>query len=271
MRVGHSGPTMRASLLVLGVASALPTPEVPVTVDWSTKLSEVSTAATVEVDVMPQLSRSPHGGSFDGYFTAMQNLGSTFVRFSPWYAYPKVVVTELHPPDCSKGGRGSSWNSTLLDGIVADFMLAVCGPRAADGVCDSGLSVVPQLSTMPDWMYASDGKNRTASIPDDPWTFPSDGFGYYLVQNQPLREPTCVEMARYAARIVGWYTAGGFTDECGVKHVSSLHYDWAHLSVLNEDEYRTPPTAGVQYTTCWDAWRREVTSDAPSAARFHPF
>ncbi len=61
-------------------------------------------------------------------------------------------------------------------------------------------------------------------------------------------------MARYAARYVGWYTAGGFTDECGKRHTSNLHYDWPLLSVLNEDEYGTPPGGGVVYTTCWDAW-----------------
>ena len=62
-------------------------------------------------------------------------------------------------------GRGSSWNTTLLDQVVSDFMTAVCGPRAADGECDGGLSVVPQLSTMPAWLYESDGVNRTARMP----------------------------------------------------------------------------------------------------------
>ena len=40
---------------------------------------------------------------------------------------------------------------------------------------------------------------------------------------------------------MGWYTAGGFVDECGVKHASGLYYQWPLLSVLNEDEYSTPP------------------------------
>jgi len=186
------------------------------------------------------------------------------VRYSPWYAYPKVVTPELQPADCSANGKGSSWNSSMLDDIIADFMLAVCGPRAADGACDGGLSVVPQLSTIPDWMYESDGTNRSALMPSDPWVYPSGNFEYYVVQGKPLVDPTCEVMAKYAARYVGWYTAGGFVDECGIEHKSNLHYDWFGLSVLNEDEYHTPPGDGVQYTMCWDAWKREIRKVNPS-------
>ena len=217
--------------------------KVSVTPDWSTSTRTVTTAATVEVDVMPFLGRTPDGGPFDGFFEAMQNLDATYVRYSPWYAYPKVVVPELRKADCSVNGKGSSWNSTLLDGIYADFMLAVCGPDAAKGVCVDGRSVVPQLSTMPAWMYHSDGKNRTKMMPDDPWTFPQGDFEYYVVGGQPLLDPTCEEMGEYAARYVGWYTKGGFTDECGKQHRSGLYYKWEHLSVLNEDEYGTPVRA----------------------------
>ena len=214
-----------------------------VSIDWSTALRTVTTAATVEVDVMPHLARVHEGGSFPGYYNAVADLGSQFVRFSPWYAYPKVNVAELTKADCANGG--SSWNATLLNGIVADFMEAVCGPEAADGKCSTGLSVVPQLSTMPAWMYEPDGSNRTALMPDDPWKYPSGKFGYYVVGGKPLVDPTCREMARYAARYVSWFTQGGMTDECGVHHVSNLHYKWELLSVLNEDEYRTPPGGGA--------------------------
>ena len=210
-----------------------------ISVDWSHAQRTVTTAATVEVDVMPHLSRVPEGGPFSGYEAAISNLGARFVRFSPWFAYPKVVVAELEKAECD--GAGSSWNATLLDGIVSDFMLAVCGPMAADGECANGLSVVPQLSTMPAWLYEEDGVNRTALMPADAWVYPPDKFDYYLVKGKPLKDPTCVEMARYAARYVSWFTMGGMTDECGVRHVSNLRYKWDYLSVLNEDEYRTPP------------------------------
>ena len=217
-------------------------PSYQVSIDWSSALRTVTTASTVEVDVMPHLSRVAEGGSFPGYYNAIADLGAHFVRFSPWFGYPKVNVAELTRADCSNGG--SSWNTTLLDGIVSDFMQAVCGPAAADGICHRGLSVVPQLSTMPAWMYG-DGSNRTTLMPDDPWRYVNGNMGYYVVGGKPLVDPTCREMARYAARYVSWFTQGGMTDECGVRHVSNLHYKWELLSVLNEDEYRTPPGGGV--------------------------
>jgi len=230
-----------------------------ITVDWSAATRRVTTAATVEVDVMPHLGRTPDGGSFTGFEQAISNLGAKYVRYSPWYAYPKVVTPELQPADCSANGKGSSWNSSMLDDIIADFMLAVCGPRAADGACDGGLSVVPQLSTIPDWMYESDGTNRSALMPSDPWVYPSGNFEYYVVQGKPLVDPTCEVMAKYAARYVGWYTAGGFVDECGIEHKSNLHYDWFGLSVLNEDEYHTPP--GGENARCLP-WSAHVYSDS---------
>ena len=76
-----------------------------------------------------------------------------------------------------------------------------------------------------------------AAIPAEPWRYPSLNFSYYTA-GQKYVDPTCEEMARYAARYVGWYTAGGFTDECGHHHASGLHYQWELLSVLNEHEHR---------------------------------
>ena len=167
------------------------TPEYAVHFWWdNTSAIKANTAATVEVDVMPQLGRTPEGGPFAGYEAALSNLGANFVRFAPWYAYPKVVVAELEPTTCGKNGY-FSWNTSLLDAVVSDFMIAVCGPKASEGECEGGLSVVPQLSTMPAWMYEDDGVNRTELIPEDPWQFPSHHFDYYLVKGQPLRDASC--------------------------------------------------------------------------------
>ena len=68
-----------------------------------------------------------------------------------------------------------------------------------------------------------------------------------------LKDKTCGEMARYMGRLVGWYTNGGMTDECGHWHESGLHYDWFGLSVLNEDEHHIKPDMGQAYTVCFDA------------------
>ena len=119
---------------------------------------------------------------------------------------------------------------------MSDFMVAVCGEAAADGKCKH--SVSQQLSTMPSWIYHN-GTNLS-TVPDDPWQYPSGSLGYYAA-GQLLIDQSCKEMARFAGRFVGWYTAGGFVDECGGEHHSGLYYNWTYLSVLNEDEHNMLP------------------------------
>ena len=60
-----------------------------------------------------------------------------------------------------------------------------------------------------------------------------------------LVDPTCETMARHIGRVVGWYTRGGFTDDCGHWHHSGLHYEWYGLSILNEDEHGIKPEGGI--------------------------
>ena len=43
------------------------------------------------------------GGPFKSYYSALQDLGSDFTRFAPWFGYPKTVVAELRRPNCSAG------------------------------------------------------------------------------------------------------------------------------------------------------------------------
>ena len=83
------------------------------------------------------------------------------------------------------------------------------------------------------------------------------GFGAYN-NGTTLKDESCKPMAAYMARLVCHYTSGGHHDTCGHWHPSGFHYTWTGLSVLNEDEYQTPPGGGVQYTTCWDAWKEEI-------------
>ena len=85
------------------------------------------------------------------------------------------------------------------------------------------------------------------SCPDDPnapiWDY---------TQGTELRDPSLKELGDYYARLVSWYTDGGFTDELGVCHDSGYHYDIAWWEVLNEteSEHQTTPE---QYTERYDA------------------
>ena len=211
------------------------------------------TVATIEVDVMPFLGRTSEGGPHAAAFRWLSRLGADFVRFAPWFPNPRVVVAELEPPDCSR--NRTHWNTTLLDQIYADFASAV-----------GSHSVAMQLSTLPSWLF-TDGLplNRT---PADPWQPDLD----YGTTGGKLRDPTCGEAARYVARLVGWYTAGGFMDECGAWHGSGYRYEWALLSVLNEVQHEhfyqgAGRPAAEAYTVCYDAIRRASLKVNP-ALRF---
>ena len=208
-----------------------------------------TTIATIEVDVMPFLGRESNGktggGPHNEAFHWLGQLGADMVRFAPWFPNPGLVVAELHPPNCSR--NYSSWNVTLLDAIYADFAAAV-GEH----------SVAMQLSTLPGWMF-SDGM-PWADCDQDPWA-PCMSYGR---QGIAMRDPTCGEAARYIARLVGWFTQGGATDECGTWHPSGHHHKWALLSVLNEvqhehfgpdpDRHFGPWGSGAaNYTKCYDA------------------
>merc|ERR1719261_2359699 len=95
-----------------------------------------------------------------------------------------------------------------------------------------------------------------SDLPIYPWNT-TDPFTKYEAGGE-LVDKTCGQMARHMARIVGWYTAGGFHDECGHWHESGFHYNWWGLSVLNEDEHHIEPDDGTAYTTCFDAISAEV-------------
>ncbi len=153
--VGHvtaaGGAAPKDSSGAMGIA----VDEVTVNIDWEESLAQTATAATIEVDVMPFLGRTTYGGPFNSYYEALSNLGSEYVRwdshflshgsapcmvcndhrspaitflqvrYAPWFPNPRVVVTELTPPDCTETKPATNWNSTLFDGIMSDFMSAV--------------------------------------------------------------------------------------------------------------------------------------------------
>ena len=174
------------------------------------------------------------------------------------------MVTELYPSDCTNVKPATNWNSTVFDGIMNDFYQAVCGPNAASGECK--LSVVQQLSTMPSWMYT--GGMDPNDLPEDPWNT-TDPFGKYAAGGS-LVDKTCGQMARYMGRLAGWYTNGGFKDECGHWHESGFFYKWYGLSVLNEDEHHIQPDNGVAYTVCYDAIKHAVAAANPSIVPIGP-
>jgi len=210
----------------LGPALAQPPPD-KVSVQWD-KVTRVSkTIPTLQVVVNPPLRRG--SAIHDNAFKALRDLQADYVRYVPWLPYPKLGVAELEPP---KDGA-TSWDFSLIDPMTIDFLEAT-----------KGHSVILNFSTIPAWLHKSD---KPAVYPDDPnqvtWT--------YTQRGEP-RDPTFKEIADYYARLLAWYTQGGFTDELGQRHESGHHYAVSHWEVLNEPDLEYPADPQT-YTRLYDA------------------
>jgi hypothetical protein len=196
-------------------------------IDWSKILLVSRSTPTLQVVTNPMLN--PGAPIHDASFAALKALGGDFVRFVPWLPYPKTAVAELEPP---AGGK-SYWDFTYIDPVTRDFFAAT-----------EGHSVVVNFSTIPEWMFNTE---KPVAYPSDP----NQVFWDYS-QGTKLRDPTGAELGAYYARLVSWYTAGGFTDETGRRHDSGYHYAIPVWEVLNEIDYEHSTTP-EDYTRRYDA------------------
>jgi len=193
---------------------------------WDKVIRTTQTTPTLQVVVNPPLQRG--APVHDNAFKALRDLGADYVRYVPWLPYPKLGVAELEPPANSK----TSWDFSLIDPMTTDFLEAT-----------KGHSVVLNFSTIPQWMYNTD---KPVVYPQDP-----NQVTWNYEQGTELRDPTMKEVADYFARLVAWYTAGGFSDEFGKRHDSGYHFSIPYWEVLNEVDYEhhiTPET----YTKLYD-------------------
>lgn len=227
-------------LLLLG-ATAIPSLGADrieqVNVNWSQVDRVSKTTATLQVVVNPLLLQ----GSLihDPAFQALHNLQADYVRFVPWFPYPKLGVAELGPPTANR----TFWDFALVDPLTLDFLDATAGHP-----------VVLNFSTIPQWMF------KTEKPVDYPNDFKEADWNYE--QGTELRDPSMKEVSDYYARLVSWYTQGGFTDELGKYHDSGHHYDIAYWEILNEPEYEhaiTPQT----YTRLYDAVASAIRHTVP--------
>ena len=198
-----------------------------VTVRWDKVTGVSKTTPTLQVVVNPPLRRGTP--VHDDAFKALRDLGADYVRYVPWLPYPRLGIAELEAP---KDGK-TSWDFSVIDPMTIDFLEAT-----------KGHSVVLNFSTIPQWMFKSD---KPAVYPDDP-----DGVTWTYTHGSDFRDPTFKEVADYYARLLSWYTKGGFTDELGKRHESGHHYKVPYWEVLNEPDLErnlSPET----YTRLYDA------------------
>jgi hypothetical protein len=199
---------------------------------------ESNTTPTLQVVVNPPLRRgSP---IHDRAFEELRKLGADYVRYVPWFPYPRLGIAELGPP----AGRKTSWDFSFIDPLTIDFLEAT-----------KGHSVMLNFSTIPPWMFKTE---RPVTYPADP-----DQPTWDYQQGTELRDPSMKELGDYYARLVAWYTQGGFEDEFGVAHKSGHHYTIDYWEVLNEPDFEHGTTP-EQYTARYDAIVTAIRRVAPA-------
>ena len=208
-----------------------------VAVDWTKTVTVSKSTPTLQVVVNPMLIRGAL--IHDGSFSALKDLGADYVRYVPWEPYPKLAVAELDAPTKDR----TSWDFSKIDPVTLDFLNAT-----------EGHSTVMNFSTIPAWMFKTE---KPVQYPADPMQV----FWDYT-QGSELRDPSGKELGDYFARLVSWYTKGGFKDENGQMHNSGYHYKFAIWEVLNEveAEHKTTPE---DYTKRYDAMVEAIHKVSP--------
>jgi hypothetical protein len=208
-------------------AEPAPAEKTAVKIDWNKVIGTSNANATLQAVVTPLMNRNTP--THDKVFRALQDLRCDYVRYVPWLPYPKTAVAELEPPANGK----TSWDFSLIDPFAEDFAQAM-----------QGHSTIWNFSTIPQWMFKTDQPVPYPADPNQPvWNYE---------RGTELRDPSMKEVADYYARLVSWYTQGGFTDEAGKRHDSGHHYKIDYWEVLNEVdlEHRMSPQF---YTALYDA------------------
>ena len=214
-------------VLALWSSMAMAAKPTAVKVNWLQVERISRTTATLQVVVNPPLRRG--SAIHDRAFQALKALHCNDVRYVPWLPYPKLAVAELEPP---KDGK-TSWDFSLIDPMTEDFMNATAGHP-----------VILNFSTIPQWMFKTP---KPVAYPADP-----DKVTWDYEQGTELRDPSMKEVADYYARLVSWYTQGGFTDEYGKRHESGHHYKIKYWEVLNEIDFEHKMSPEF-YTHLYDA------------------
>jgi hypothetical protein len=194
---------------------------------WDQKVIVSRSTPTLQVVVNPMLRRgSP---IHDGSFAAVKDLGADYVRYVPWLPYPRLAVAELKSP----AKDSTSWDFSLIDPMTRDFLAAT-----------QGHSTIMNFSTIPAWLFKTE---KPVTYPDNP-----DQVDLHYTQGTELADPSGKQLGDYYARLVSWYTRGGFTDENGKVHTSGYHYVFPYWEVLNEVEFEHDTTP-QQYAARYDA------------------
>jgi hypothetical protein len=210
---------------------------VTLTFDWNKVVALSKANMSIQVCAFPPMRRE--SAIHDPLFNALHDLDADYARFHGWYPTPKLVVAELRPPESGK----TFWDFSLLDPLVEDFMNAT-----------NGRTVIFSLGAIPNWVFEGGDPGKYSENPDEL------SWSYYI--HGPVGKNSAKLFAEYQARLVGWYTAGGFKDELGIWHASGHHYEIEYWEVSNEpdDHFLTPE----EYVQFYDATVNAVREVSPT-------
>jgi hypothetical protein len=152
-------------------------------------------------------------------------------------AYLSVEVS------CANTPNKTFWDFTLIDPMMEDLMEA-----------NEGKSTIINFSTIPQWMWNTPSP---VSYPSDP-----NQVTWSYEQGKTLRDASFKEVGDYYARLVSWYTKGGFTDEFGRYYKSGYNFNIPMWEVLNEVDFEHSMTPEY-YTKIYDAIVKSIQSVQP--------
>jgi hypothetical protein len=219
---------------------------IPVNVDWGSVISTSKTTPSVMLIPEPPIRK---GGPYhEKAIAAIEGLGARFVKYNTYCAFPRRGVAELEPPTAGK----TFWDFSQIDPDMIDILRATRGREP-----------VINFNAIPAWMFKNE---KAVGYPDNPdgidWDYCALGNG----QRRELVDPSGRQLADYYARIVSWYTQGGFTDENGRYHRSGYHYEIPWWGVLNEPDVEHV-TSAEEYTRRYDLIVSAIRQVSP-ATRF---
>jgi hypothetical protein len=225
------------TIVLIGSSLHAQTDTAKITINWNSSITVSKTTATLQVVENPMVR--PGSPIHKNTFKALKELGADYVRYVPWFPYPKMAVAELQPPT----GNKTFWDFTYLDSTMEAVMEAT-----------KGHSTVINFSTIPAWMWVTP---KPVKYPDDPY-----GLCWDYNQGTKLRDTTMKELTGYFSRLFSWYTKGGFTDELGGYHRSGHYYNIPYWEVLNEPDLEHHISAQL-YTKMYDAIVGELKKISP--------
>jgi len=200
-----------------------------VKVNWDQVIRISESSATLQV--IPNPAHERNSPLHNPLWNALRDLRADYVRYSPWGEYPGLKIAALKPPTEEK----TSWDFSALDPMFTDFINAI-GDRP----------YIMNYQAIPEWMLINPKPEKlTHEI------------------GSLFRDPTGKEVAGYFARIVEWYSKGGFRDELGKWHHSGHNYRVGHWEVLNEPDHESIGLTKELYAKLYDAVVEEIRKVAP--------